>query len=119
MTNNVIDLFNLSKDLKHGFLTTHITKNIILLIFFMCLIIFSSMLINYTNIQIQTLYKKSNTSDSTEQQKDRNKYNFIFLLAIIFLIYVVYKFCGTSWNLIECLINPDFIYLKYLINLMK
>ena len=112
--NNILELFTSTEKIGNIFTTMEIVKTILFLLLWIVSISIFGTLTYYCNNSLQIFYR-----NKLENQDAIKKYSLFFVLSIVGLIFTICKFIGSMYYLIECCINPSYIYLKHLINLMR
>lgn len=109
----IIELL-LNNSIENNFINLEIFKTVILILLWFLITIMVIAGISYINNNLQKLYKQN-----SEKSKNITMYIIGLLLCIMFLIYAICNDFKNIYYLFELCINPKYIYLNHLINLIK
>lgn len=111
---NIIDLFTLTSTIGATFVHMELIKTLLMLLAWVVVTMVDFKLIYTINNKFQLL------SQNKEENKNQlDKCTLKIFLALLVLLFSVYKILSNSYYLCECFINPDYIYLRHLINLTR
>ena len=123
MNFNILDLINNNSLMVDNFITLEKVNHIFFIILYILLVILANYFLNMC-FEKSDLIKLQNTrffnDDKIKENNAKiNIYNFWMYVTVAFFIFCFIKIFYHSYGLIECFINPEFVYLKQILKIIK
>lgn len=116
---NVLEIYKSTSDILERFIVIEKVTHLIYIILFLFLLILGNSFISWVNKKIVELKNNDNVVNPSEYSKELNLYKFYTFISIVGFIVCFIILFNHCYKLIECYYNPQYVYLKQLINLMK
>lgn len=120
MNINVLEIYKSTSDILERFIVVEKVSHIIYIVLFLFLLMLGNSFVTWIHKKIVAL-KSEDEQDAKplEHKNELNLYKFYIFISLICSVVCFIMLFNHCYKLIECYYNPQYVYLKQLINLMK